>query len=92
MPINDWKADSYRWFQYDAKYIRRSKRLLRKIHFTSVTLSGHDKRQAMFITNDQTAVLLHYLRDDNIPIYFPHGNSNKMAVLNRFTFVPVLQC
>lgn len=80
--IDDWRADGYRWFQYGTKLIPRSKPAFKKIYFTSVLPSGHDKRfkrLAFFRIGEmasQASVLIHYLGDETIAVDFSHGNCN----------------
>ena len=80
--IDDWRADGYRWFQYGTKLIPRSKPAFKKIYFTSVLPSGHDKRfkrLAFFRIGEmasQASVLIHYLGDETIAVNFSHGNCN----------------
>ena len=79
--IDNWRADGYRWFQYGTKLIPRSKPAFKKIYFTSVLPSGHDKRFkriAFFRIGEmavsQASMLNHYLGDETIAVNFSHGN------------------
>ncbi len=74
--------DGYRWFQYGTKLVPRSEPVVKKIHFSSVLPTGHDKRfkrQVFFLLHakepqTQNSVLIHYLGDEKIAVDHPHGN------------------
>ena len=78
--------------QYGTKLIPRSKPAFKKIYFTSVLPSGHDKRFkriAFFrigeMATSQASVLIHYLGDETFAVNFSHGNckDNNHRVFHR---------